>query len=51
VRLKVVDLGQERLGGALPSEPLGQEARRFAAKLGKWVDLEARHRPTTIPLT
>ncbi len=51
VRLEVVDLGQERLGRTLPREPLGEQARGLPAKLGKWMDLEARHRPTTIPLT
>ena len=51
VRLEVVDLGQERLGRALPREPLGEQRGGFRAKLGKWMDLEARHRAPTIPST
>jgi len=50
MRLEVVDLGQERLRGALPREPLREQPRSLLAKLGKWMNLEARHRPTTIPL-
>ena len=50
VRLEVVDLRQERLGRTLPREPLGEQPRGLAAKLGKWMDLEACHEPTTIPL-
>ena len=50
VRLEVVDLGQERLGGALARVALGEQRRRLRAKAGKWVNLEGRHRVRTIPL-
>ena len=55
VRLEVVDLGQERLGGTLPREPLGEQARGLArssesgwiSRLGTGPDdtLEACRRP------
>ena len=45
LRLEVVDLGQERLGRTLTRVPLGEQPRGLLAKLGKWVNLEARHRP------
>ena len=49
VRLEVVDLGQQRLGVALPREALREQRRRLGPKLGKCMDLEGRHGARTIP--